>query len=63
MGWLEFAVVLGCALAGFVAISAVIDARRVREDRQKDDAASNDDEKSHKTPRRIVAGRDLGGKF
>ena len=49
MGWLEFAVVLGCGLAGFVAISAVIDARRVREDRQKDDAASNEDEKSRKT--------------
>ena len=49
MGWLEFAVILGCGLAGFIAISAVIDARRVREDRQKDDAASKDDEEPRKT--------------
>lgn len=45
MGWLEFAVILGCGLAGFIAISAVIDARRVREEHRKDDgAAKNNDE-------------------
>jgi DnaJ-domain-containing protein 1 len=49
MGWLEFAVVLGCGLAGFIAISAVIDARRVREDRQKDDGATKNNSESRKT--------------
>jgi len=34
MDWLEFSVIIGCGLVGFIVISAVIDARRVRSDEQ-----------------------------
>jgi DnaJ-domain-containing protein 1 len=48
MGWLEFAVIIGCGLAGFIVISAVIDARRVRAEGQQDnDGATKDDEPGH----------------
>ncbi len=40
MGWLEFAVVVGCGLVGFIIMNAVIDARRARvEGQQKADDA------------------------
>jgi DnaJ-domain-containing protein 1 len=42
MGWLEFAVVVGCGLVGFIIVNAVIDARRGKaKDQQKSDNAKD----------------------
>jgi DnaJ-domain-containing protein 1 len=36
MGWLEFAVIVGCGLLGFIIMNAVIDKRRAEKGRQDD---------------------------
>jgi DnaJ-domain-containing protein 1 len=38
MGWLEFAVVVGCGLVGFIIVNAVIDARRAKAEGQQKDS-------------------------
>lgn len=44
MDWLEFSVIIGCGLVGFIVISAVIDARRVRSNEQrKSDGETKED--------------------
>jgi DnaJ-domain-containing protein 1 len=44
MGWLEFAVIVGCCLVGFIIMNAIIDARRTKaEGQQKDGDAKNQD--------------------
>jgi DnaJ-domain-containing protein 1 len=49
MGWLEFAVIVGCGLLGFIIVNAVIDARRKKahgqqtnDDAKKQDSGSKD---------------------
>jgi DnaJ-domain-containing protein 1 len=56
MGWLEFAVIVGCGLLGFIIMNAVIDARRAKaEGQQKDgdakkqDSGSKDEDPTKKT--------------
>jgi hypothetical protein len=56
MGWLEFAVIVGCCLVGFIIMNAVIDARRTKaEGQQKDgdakkqDSGSKDEDPTKKT--------------
>jgi DnaJ-domain-containing protein 1 len=34
MGWLEFTVIIGCGLFGYIVVNAVIEARRSRAERQ-----------------------------
>lgn len=44
MGWLEFGVIVGCGLVGFIIVNAVIEARRAKaEDWQKDGNANKQD--------------------
>jgi DnaJ-domain-containing protein 1 len=38
MGWLEFAVIVGCCLVGFFIMNAVIDARRAKAEGQQKDS-------------------------
>src|ERR1700730_2244503 len=56
MGWLEFAVIVGCCLVGFIIMNAVIDAHRTKaEGQQKDgdakkqDSGSKDEDPTKKT--------------
>jgi DnaJ-domain-containing protein 1 len=56
MGWLEFAVVVGCGLVGFIIVNAVIDARRAKAegqqedgDAKKQDSGSKDEDPTKKT--------------
>jgi DnaJ-domain-containing protein 1 len=56
MGWLEFAVIVGCCLVGFIIMNAAIDARRAKaEGQQKDgdakkhDSGSKDEDPTKKT--------------
>jgi DnaJ-class molecular chaperone len=37
MGWLEFSVIIGCGLFGFMVVNAVIDARRSRAAKEAQD--------------------------
>jgi DnaJ-class molecular chaperone len=37
MGWLEFAVIVGCCLGGFIIMNAVIEARRAKAEGQQKD--------------------------
>jgi DnaJ-domain-containing protein 1 len=41
VGWLEFAVVVGCGLLGFMIMSAVMDHRRAKTQRQESDKGEN----------------------
>jgi DnaJ-class molecular chaperone len=42
MGWLEFTVIVGCGLVGFIIMNAAIDARRAKaEGKPKNDGAKN----------------------
>jgi DnaJ like chaperone protein len=41
MGWLEFAVVVGCGLLGFIIMNAVIDRRRGKTQREENEASEN----------------------
>ena len=56
MGWLEFAVIVGCCLLGFIIMNAVIDARRAKNkgqqkdgDAKKHDSGSKDEDPTKKT--------------
>jgi DnaJ-class molecular chaperone len=56
MGWLEFAVVVGCGLVGFIIVTSAIDARRAKIDSQKKDGdaknrngGSKEDDTANKT--------------
>jgi DnaJ-class molecular chaperone len=40
VGWLEFAVIVGCGLVGFMIVNAVIDNRRARSGQQSDPGKS-----------------------
>ena len=41
MGWLDFAVVVGCGLLGFIIMNAVIDRRRGKTQREENEASEN----------------------
>jgi DnaJ-class molecular chaperone len=59
MGWLEFAVIVGCGLLGFIIMNAVIDARRAKaEGQQKDgDAKKQDSGSKDEDPTKETADR------
>jgi DnaJ-class molecular chaperone len=51
MGLLEFGVIVGCCLVGFIIVNAVIDARRAKADgQQKDSDAKKQDSGSKEDP-------------
>jgi DnaJ like chaperone protein len=56
MGWLEFAVVVGCGLLGFMIMNAVIDQRRAKTQRQQshkgENRSSGQEEASREEPRK-----------
>jgi DnaJ-domain-containing protein 1 len=56
MGWLEFAVIVGCGLLGFIIMNAVIDARRAKaegqqkeNDAKKQNSGSKEEDTTKKT--------------
>jgi DnaJ-domain-containing protein 1 len=49
MGWLEFTVIIGCGLFGFIVVNAVIDARRSRTERQNQKQHTASDEHPSRT--------------
>jgi DnaJ-domain-containing protein 1 len=52
MAWLEFAVIIGCGLVGFMVVNAVIEARRAKAESQQDDGRTknhNSETRDHDT--------------
>lgn len=49
MGWLEFAVIVGCGLIGFIIVNAVIDARRSKTQTKDDPSGSAKSHHEHAT--------------
>ncbi len=57
MGWLEFGVIVGCGLLGFIIMNAVIDARRAKaEGQQKSDGAKEKNSGSKEEERTQTSG-------